>query len=61
MIVDDHGTPREHFGPVIVHDLEGKQRLMDQANASKLGWDGFSPVMYLRADGSVECVVPGRH
>ena len=46
-----------HMGDVLVHDSAGT-RLISQEMATKLGWDGESPVMYLEADG-VRCVLAG--
>jgi len=57
-------TPRNgakrntHVGDVLVHDSTGT-RLISQEMATKLGWDGESPVMYLNSDGSIRFVCPG--
>lgn len=50
------GMLRQHIGDVIVHD-HGVARLMSQELATQLGWDGYSPVMYVGSDG-VRCVCP---
>ena len=45
------GPTRVHVGPVVVIGADGIQRATVPEEALRLGWDGFSPVLRLDAEG----------